>query len=51
MFPYREACHISRFVPFRFIGHVVVDHFTVYPQVLEADILYFPFFVISGNDG
>ena len=31
--------------------HVVVNHFSVDSEVLEADVLHFPFFVVAGNDG
>ena len=51
MFADEEACHVSRLVPFRFARHVVVNHFSVDSEVLEADVLHFPFFVVAGNDG
>ena len=51
MFTDEEACHVSRLVPFRLARHVIVNHFSVDPEILEADVLHFPFFVVAGNDG
>ena len=50
MFANEEACHVSHLVPFRFARHVVVNSFSVDSEILEADVLHFPFFVLSGND-
>ena len=51
MFADEEMRHIPCLVPFRFAGHVVVNHFSVDTEVFEADVLYFPLFVVAGNDG
>lgn len=51
MFTYKDACHISCFIPFRFIRHVIINHFTVYLQVLKTNVFHFPFFVIAYNHG
>ena len=51
MFANEEACHASHLVPFRFARHVVVNSFSVAAEILEADVLHFPLFVVAGNDG
>ena len=51
MFTYKDACHISGLIPFGFIGHVIINHFTVDLQVLETNVFHFPFFVIADNHG
>lgn len=51
MFIGKEPRRVRRFIPFRLIGHFIPDHLTVYDRIFEADVLYFLFFVVSGNDG
>ena len=51
MFAYKDACHISGLIPFGFIGHVIINHFTVYLQVFKTNVFHFPFFVITDNHG
>ena len=51
MFTYKDACHISGLIPFRFIRHVIINHFTVYLQVFKTNVFHFPFFVIAYNHG
>ena len=38
MFAYKDACHISGLIPFGFIGHVIINHFTVYLQVFKTNV-------------
>ena len=51
MLTHKDTCHISSFIPFRFLGHIIVNHFTVYRQVFETNVFHFPFFVIADNHG
>lgn len=51
MLAHKDACHISGLIPFRLIRHVIINHLTVYLQVLKTNVFHFPFFVIADNHG
>lgn len=51
MFTDKDASHISRFVPFRFAGHIVSYELAVDTQPFKANILHFTILVVANQHG